>query len=281
MPGHSVVQIEGMLTRQGAVSAAPFGSASILPISWMYIRMMGAEGLKQASQNAILNANYIATRLKDAYPVLYTGRDGRVAHECILDIRPLKEETGISELDIAKRLIDFGFHAPTMSFPVAGTLMVEPTESESKVELDRFIDAMLAIRAEIDRVKAGEWPLEDNPLVNAPHTRGRAGGRVEPSVQPRAGGIPGGSAQQILADGEASGRCVRRPQPVLLLRTDERIPVSLRIIYTFKGAAAPLFLEGRYGNRSDKRREPRNRPGDGAAAGAGRVYRGGQLPSQH
>ncbi|HBS8007311.1 TPA: aminomethyl-transferring glycine dehydrogenase [Klebsiella pneumoniae] len=172
VPGHSVVQIEGMLTRQGAVSAAPFGSASILPISWMYIRMMGAEGLKQASQNAILNANYIATRLKDAYPVLYTGRDGRVAHECILDIRPLKEETGISELDIAKRLIDFGFHAPTMSFPVAGTLMVEPTESESKVELDRFIDAMLAIRAEIDRVKAGEWPLEDNPLVNAPHTQG-------------------------------------------------------------------------------------------------------------
>ena len=172
VPGHSVVQIEGMLTRQGAVSAAPFGSASILPISWMYIRMMGAEGLKQASQNAILNANYIATRLKEAYPVLYTGRDGRVAHECILDIRPLKEETGISELDIAKRLIDFGFHAPTMSFPVAGTLMVEPTESESKVELDRFIDAMLAIRAEIDRVKAGEWPLEDNPLVNAPHTQG-------------------------------------------------------------------------------------------------------------
>ncbi len=120
VPGHSVVQIEGMLTRQGAVSAAPFGSASILPISWMYIRMMGAEGLKQASQVAILNANYIATRLKSAFPVLYTGRDGRVAHECILDIRPLKEQTGISELDIAKRLIDYGFHAPTMSFPVAG-----------------------------------------------------------------------------------------------------------------------------------------------------------------
>lgn len=169
VPGHSVVQIDGVLTEQGAVSAAPFGSASILPISWMYIRMMGAEGLKQASQVAILNANYIATRLKDAYPVLYTGRDHRVAHECILDIRPLKEETGISEMDIAKRLIDYGFHAPTMSFPVAGTLMVEPTESESKVELDRFIDAMLAIRSEIDRVAKGEWPLEDNPLVNAPH----------------------------------------------------------------------------------------------------------------
>ncbi|MFZ1872128.1 MAG: aminomethyl-transferring glycine dehydrogenase [Chania sp.] len=169
VPGHSVVQIDGVTTQQGAVSAAPFGSASILPISWMYIRMMGAEGLKQASQVAILNANYIATRLKDAYPVLYTGRDHRVAHECILDIRPLKEQTGISEMDIAKRLIDYGFHAPTMSFPVAGTLMVEPTESESKVELDRFIEAMLAIRSEIDRVHKGEWPLEDNPLVNAPH----------------------------------------------------------------------------------------------------------------
>ncbi|MEQ4529725.1 MAG: aminomethyl-transferring glycine dehydrogenase [Mixta sp.] len=171
VPGHSVVQIDDMLTQQGAVSAAPFGSASILPISWMYIRMMGAEGLKQASSVAILNANYIASRLQSAYPVLYTGRDHRVAHECILDIRPLKEQTGISELDIAKRLIDYGFHAPTMSFPVAGTLMVEPTESEGKAELDRFIDAMLAIRMEIDRVADGEWPLEDNPLVNAPHTQ--------------------------------------------------------------------------------------------------------------
>lgn len=171
VPGHQVVEMDGVLTRQGAVAAAPFGSASILPISWMYIRMMGAEGLKQASQMAILNANYVATRLKDAYPVLYTGRDGRVAHECILDIRPLKDSTGISEMDIAKRLIDYGFHAPTMSFPVAGTLMIEPTESESKVELDRFIDAMLAIRAEVERVAAGEWPHDDNPLVNAPHTQ--------------------------------------------------------------------------------------------------------------
>ncbi|MCL2898267.1 aminomethyl-transferring glycine dehydrogenase [Brenneria tiliae] len=171
VPGHQVVKIDGMLNGQGAVSAAPFGSASILPISWMYIRMMGAEGLKQASQMAILNANYIAARLQSAYPVLYSGRDGRVAHECILDIRPLKESSGISEMDIAKRLIDYGFHAPTMSFPVAGTLMVEPTESESQAELDRFIDAMLAIRAEIERVVNGEWPLEDNPLVNAPHTQ--------------------------------------------------------------------------------------------------------------
>ncbi|MBK5144452.1 aminomethyl-transferring glycine dehydrogenase [Budviciaceae bacterium BWR-B9] len=172
VPGHSVVHLEGVITHQGAVSAAPFGSASILPISWMYIHMMGAEGLKMASQVAILNANYIARRLKDAYPVLYSGVDGLVAHECILDIRPLKEECGITEMDIAKRLIDYGFHAPTMSFPVAGTLMVEPTESESKVELDRFIDAMLAICSEIRRVHSGEWPLNDNPLVNAPHVQG-------------------------------------------------------------------------------------------------------------
>lgn len=171
VPGHSVVELDGVLTRQGAVNAAPFGSASILPISWMYIRMMGAEGLKQASQVAILNANYIASRLQQAYPVRYTGRDGRVAHECILDLRPLKEATGISERDIAKRLIDYGFHAPTMSFPVAGTLMVEPTESESQLELDRFIEAMLAIRAEIQQVADGIWPADDNPLVNAPHTQ--------------------------------------------------------------------------------------------------------------
>ncbi|AKJ41221.1 aminomethyl-transferring glycine dehydrogenase [Pragia fontium] len=172
VPGHSVVHLEGVTTSLGAVSAAPFGSASILPISWMYIHMMGAEGLKMASQVAILNANYIARRLKDAYPILYSGQDGLVAHECILDIRPLKEECGITEMDIAKRLIDYGFHAPTMSFPVAGTLMVEPTESESKAELDRFIEAMLAIRHEIRRVQAGEWPLDDNPLVNAPHIQG-------------------------------------------------------------------------------------------------------------
>ncbi len=170
VPGHSVVKINGMIAKNGAVSAAPFGSASILPISWMYIRMMGTEGLKKSSQIAMLNANYIATRLAPAFPVLYTGHNGRVAHECILDIRPIKAHTGISEMDIAKRLIDYGFHAPTMSFPVAGTLMIEPTESESKTELDRFISAMLAIRSEIDRIKAGEWPAEDNPLINAPHT---------------------------------------------------------------------------------------------------------------
>jgi len=196
VPGHSVVQIEGMLTEQGAVSAAPFGSASILPISWMYIRMMGAEGLKQASSVAILNANYIATRLKSAYPILYTGNDGHVAHECILDIRPLKEQTGISELDIAKRLIDYGFHAPTMSFPVAGTLMVEPTESEGKEELDRFIDAMLSIRSEIDRVAAGEWPAQDNPLVNAPHTQMEIVGSWEHPYSRELAVFPAGSANK-------------------------------------------------------------------------------------
>lgn len=170
VPGHSVV-VHPLLTRQGAVSAAPFGSASILPIVWMYIRMMGAEGLRKASQVAILNANYIAHSLKEAFPVLYSGRSGYVAHECILDIRPLKETVGISEMDVAKRLIDYGFHAPTMSFPVGGTLMVEPTESEGKEELDRFIAAMLAIRSEADRVAAGEWPADDNPLTNAPHVQ--------------------------------------------------------------------------------------------------------------
>lgn len=156
---------------QGAVSAAPFGSASVLPISWMYIRMMGGTGLKQATELAILNANYIASKLAPHYPVLYTGSNGRVAHECILDIRPIKAASGISEMDIAKRLMDYGFHAPTVSFPVAGTIMVEPTESEPRAELDRFIAAMIAIREEIARVERGELPAADNPLKHAPHTQ--------------------------------------------------------------------------------------------------------------
>jgi glycine dehydrogenase len=154
----------------GPVSAAPWGSAGILAIPWAYISMMGAEGLLAATSVAILNANYVATRLGASYPVLYTGHGGRVAHECILDIRPITTATGITVDDVAKRLIDYGFHAPTMSFPVAGTLMVEPTESESLHELDRFCDAMIAIRHEIDRVASGEWPKDDNPLVHAPHT---------------------------------------------------------------------------------------------------------------
>lgn len=165
LPGHAHLE-----SRQGAVSAAPYGSASILPITWMYIRMMGGKGLKQASEVAILNANYIARRLEEHYPILYTGENGLVAHECILDLRPLKESSGITVEDVAKRLIDFGFHAPTMSFPVAGTLMVEPTESESKYELDRFCDAMIAIRSEIRAVETGELHRDDNPLRNAPHT---------------------------------------------------------------------------------------------------------------
>ncbi|MCO5164475.1 MAG: aminomethyl-transferring glycine dehydrogenase [Mesorhizobium sp.] len=152
-----------------AVAAAPFGSASILPIVWMYIRMMGPDGLKKATEGAILNANFIAERLKDHYPVLYRGRNGRVAHECILDTRVLKDSAGIGVEDVAKRLIDYGFHAPTMSWPVAGTLMVEPTESEPKSEIDRFCEAMISIAKEAARIASGEWPKEDNPLVNAPH----------------------------------------------------------------------------------------------------------------
>ena len=154
----------------GPVSAAPHGSAGILPIPWMYIAMMGGAGLRRATQRAILNANYIAVRLGDAYPVLYKGENGRVAHECILDLRPLGKSTGVSVDDVAKRLIDHGFHAPTVSFPVAGTLMVEPTESEEKAELDRFVDAMLAIRAEIAAVEAGQLSIDDSPLRHAPHT---------------------------------------------------------------------------------------------------------------
>ncbi|MGV8875953.1 MAG: aminomethyl-transferring glycine dehydrogenase [Rhodoglobus sp.] len=154
----------------GAVSAAPYGSPSILPITWAYVRMMGSAGLKAATGAAVLAANYVAVRLRDHYPVLYSGDNGLVAHECILDLRPLKEATGIDNNDVAKRLIDYGFHAPTMSFPVSGTLMVEPTESEDLGELDRFIDAMIAIKDEADAVAAGTWPADDNPLVNSPHT---------------------------------------------------------------------------------------------------------------
>ena len=163
-------EVEGGERRGAQVSAAPFGSASILPITWMYIRMMGRVGLKQATEVAILNANYMANRLQEHYQVLYTGANGRVAHECILDVRPIKDYVGISVDDIAKRLIDYGFHAPTMSFPVSGTLMIEPTESESKAELDRFCDAMIAIKHEVNQVANGEFQLDDNPLVSAPHT---------------------------------------------------------------------------------------------------------------
>ena len=154
----------------GPVAAAPYGSAGILPISWAYIAMMGADGLRRATQVAVLAANYVARRLAPHYPVLYTGREGLVAHECVIDLRPLTASTGITNEDVAKRLVDYGFHAPTMSFPVAGTLMIEPTESEDAGELDRFCDAMIAIRREIERVGSGEDDRDDNPLKNAPHT---------------------------------------------------------------------------------------------------------------
>jgi glycine dehydrogenase len=168
LPGHPMAQTK--LANYGPISAAPFGSASVLPISWAYIRMMGADGLRDATAAAVLSANYVAKKLEGHYPLLYSGHNGLVAHECIIDIRPIQKETGISVDDVAKRLIDYGFHAPTMSFPVAGTLMIEPTESEPLEELDRFVDAMIAIRNESREVAAGTWPAEDNPLHNAPHT---------------------------------------------------------------------------------------------------------------
>ena len=183
LPGHPMAQRDlnvstfrridqggDLAAHRNIVSAAPYGSPSILPISWAYVRMMGAAGLRQATGAAVLAANYVAVRLRDHYPVLYSGDNGLVAHECILDLRPLTEATGVSVDDVAKRLIDYGFHAPTMSFPVAGTLMVEPTESEDLAEIDRFIEAMIAIKGEADAVAAGNWPLADNPLSNAPHT---------------------------------------------------------------------------------------------------------------
>ncbi|WP_157008582.1 aminomethyl-transferring glycine dehydrogenase [Agromyces laixinhei] len=174
LPGHPMAQRAdhsgGFVHGGGPVSAAPYGSPSILPISWAYVRMMGSEGLKQATATAVLAANFVASRLREHFPVLYTGDNGLVAHECILDLRPLTAATGVSVDDVAKRLVDYGFHAPTMSFPVAGTLMVEPTESEDLAELERFVEAMVAIKAEADAVASGEWPADDNPLVNAPHT---------------------------------------------------------------------------------------------------------------
>ena len=181
LPGHPLAQsdehyllggtgTETVVHGGGPVSAAPYGSPSILPISWAYVRMMGADGLKQATGAAVLAANYVAKQLSGHYPVLYAGDNGLVAHECILDLRPLTAATGVTVDDVAKRLVDYGFHAPTMSFPVAGTLMVEPTESEDLGEIDRFIEAMIGIKAEADAVAAGTWPADDNPLVHAPHT---------------------------------------------------------------------------------------------------------------
>ncbi|HLR33039.1 MAG TPA: hypothetical protein VK074_11145, partial [Fodinibius sp.] len=169
LPGNPVIQVGGSKAIS-AISAAPWGSASILPISYAYIKMMGARGLDRATEIAILNANYLKERLSKHYPVLYTGKNGRAAHEFIVDLRPFKESAHIETVDVAKRLMDYGFHAPTMSFPVPGTLMIEPTESESKQELDRFCEAMIAIREEIRAIEEGRADIEDNPLKNAPHT---------------------------------------------------------------------------------------------------------------
>ncbi|MGH3358192.1 MAG: glycine dehydrogenase (aminomethyl-transferring), partial [Nocardioidaceae bacterium] len=176
----------------GAVSAAPYGSAGILPISWAYIAMMGGPGLAEATSVAVLSANYVARRLAEHYPVLYSGVGGLVAHECILDLREVTKASGVTVDDVAKRLVDYGFHAPTMSFPVAGTLMVEPTESEDLGELDRFCDAMIAIRAEIARVEDGEWEVEDSPLRNAPHTMHALANGWDRAYTPATGAFPSG-----------------------------------------------------------------------------------------
>ena len=170
LPDHTLINVDEETKGNGAVSAAPYGSAGILCISYLYCALLGKKGVTDATKYAITNANYVATKLSPHFPLLYAGKNGRVAHECIIDLRPLKAESGVTEVDIAKRLIDYGFHAPTMSFPVAGTFMIEPTESESKVELDRFIEAMVSIRSEVRKVTSGEWTSEDNPLHNAPHT---------------------------------------------------------------------------------------------------------------
>ena len=176
----------------GPVAAAPYGSAGILPISWAYVRLMGPEGLALATKAAVLAANYLAARLGAYFPVLYSGRDGLVAHECILDLRALTKETGVSVDDVAKRLVDYGFHAPTMSFPVAGTFMVEPTESESLAELDRFCDAMISIRDEIDQVAAGRIDVADSPLRRAPHTAADLAGEWERAYDRVVGAYPAG-----------------------------------------------------------------------------------------
>lgn len=169
LPNHPLLEMAGPSTGVGPVSGAPFGSAGILMIPYAYLRLMGPEGLRRATEIAILSANYVARRLDPYFPVLYTGEGGRVAHEVILDLRPMTKATGITAEDVAKRLADYGFHAPTLSFPVAGTLMVEPTESESLEELDRFCEAMISIHGEAGRVESGEWSVDDNPLRNSPH----------------------------------------------------------------------------------------------------------------
>ena len=190
LPSHGMHPEPAKREGIGPISAAPYGSAGILPISWAYIRLMGGAGLTKATAAAVLSANYVAARLGEHFPVLYRGHGGLVAHECILDVRGLTKDTGVTVDDVAKRLIDYGFHAPTMSFPVAGTLMVEPTESEDLGEIDRFCDAMIAIKAEIDRVGAGEWSAEESPLRGAPHTTRALVGEWDRALRPRPRRVP-------------------------------------------------------------------------------------------
>ena len=219
LPNHPLDPAAGPETGVGPISGAPYGSASILPISWAYVRLMGGAGLRRATEVAVLNANYVAARLREHYPVLYSGHDGLVAHECILDLRGITKDTGVTVDDVAKRLIDYGFHAPTMSFPVAGTLMVEPTESEDKGELDRFCDAMIAIRGEIDEVGSGAVAATDSVLRGAPHTAQALAGEWDHPYDRHARRLPRGRRPdgQVLAAGAAHRRCLRRPPPGLLV----------------------------------------------------------------
>ena len=225
LPGHPVVKVGGARAIP-ALSAAPWGSASILLISYAYIRMLGGNGMAAATRYAILNANYVKTRLEQHYPVLYTRSNGRVAHEMIFDLRPLKQASGIDETDVTKRLMDFGFHAPTVSFPVAGTLMIEPTESEPQEELDRFCEAMIAIHQEIQAVESGKADPKDNPLKNAPHTASAVSADDWPHLYSReqaAFPLPFVRAQQVLARGRTHRRALRRPQPVLRVPADRGV----------------------------------------------------------
>ena len=249
LPNHPLAPVAGPPTGPGPIAAAPWGSAGILPIPWMYIHMMGSEGLRRATEVAILNANYVAARLSEAYPILYAGAEGFVAHECIIDTRVLRDTCGITVDDIAKRLIDYGFHAPTMSFPVAGTLMIEPTESEGKAELDRFCDAMLAIAEEARRVGRGEWPADDNPLVNAPHTCEDVTADVwDPPLQPHRGRLPGGlsARQQVLVAGGPHRRGLRRPQHHVLVPADRGLRRGPRRL-TLRPEAASGSARGNLG----------------------------------
>ena len=242
LPGHAVVRVGGEKAIP-AVSAAPWGSASILLISYGYIRMLGAGGVTDATRVAILNANYIKARLQGHYDVLYANHNGRVAHEMIFDLRPFKHGAGpsVDEQDVAKRLMDYGFHAPTVSFPVAGTMMIEPTESESKDELDRFCDALIAIRAEIQAVVDGKVDARDNVLKNAPHTAGCGHRRrvVAPLLTP-AGGLPAAvpAGRQVLAVGRADRQPVRRPQPDLRVPADRGLRAGRGVGVSAVGRAA-------------------------------------------